>query len=566
MDKNMVLYAGIAIVIVAVALAAALALSTPSYNVKVALVTNSTPPVYPYQTAHFAIVLQNKGSAISNLVVGFYLNGSELSYYKVSLPANKTVAVETNYTFQRNGTYQFSAVADSAHVLPLTDRNTTSASLSINVTQAAQANIFTSIPNNNVTYSQSFSFANVGLESSSAIADRYNISVFNNLFAIPQAIVTKVAENLVQGTAYANGAYVTYTNGTAAYTIWLQGVETPQDVQYIVSTFELQSKTVGSANAPIEFTKVSNTTSMCALYAGGWTKIISYFNDSMGSNCATIAATSYQPTEANVLVGVLKANPTIPTYRAKFSYTNTSLVGSYIAYSNSTFSVASMFYNDFGFFTSIIQSNQGANATNSTGSNATQTCRGLAYDNGTTNVCSAYLVPRDGQVANGFALVNSIQIGSKYVLQLFSLINQTNSAAAHVNAVSLIRALNMTQNTTKWGSAFTNFCSLGNSSIGCRVSAYDYVNSTAYVNITNNLSGPITLNRAACYIPGVRANVTFNSTLNTGGSETLRLACANLPIPVVSPATSYLLQLNYTYQGKTLLANGELNVTNSGFG
>ncbi|HVC58558.1 MAG TPA: hypothetical protein VND15_03735 [Candidatus Acidoferrales bacterium] len=562
MDKNIVLYAGIAIVIVAVALVAALVLSTPSYNVKLALVTNSTQPVYPYQTAHFAIVLQNKGSSISNLVVGFYLNGSELSYYRISLPANKTVAVATNYTFQRNGTYQFSAVADSAHVLPLTNRNTTAASLSINVTQAAQADIFTSIPNSNVTYSQSFSFANVGLESSSAIADRYNISIFNNLFAIPQAIVTKVAENLVQGTAYANGAYVNYTNGTSAYTLWLQGVETPQNVQYIVSTFGLQSKTVGSTNSPIGFTRVSNTTSMCTLYAGGWTKIVSYFNDSMAGNCAAMAATSYQPTEANVLVTALKANSAIPAYRAKFSYKNTSLVGSSISYSNATFGVASMFYNNFGFFTSIIQSNQKANATRN---NTTQICRGLAYGNGTTNVCSVYVVPRDGKVANGFALVNSVQIGSKYVLQLFSLINQTNSAAAHVNAVSLIRALNISQNSTKWGSAFTNFCTVRNSSIGCKVTAYDYTNNTAYVNITNNLSGPLTLNRAACYVPGVRANVTVNTTINTGGSANLKLLCANLPIPVVSPATSYLLTLNYTYQNRAVVTTGELNITNSGF-
>ncbi|MDE1833078.1 MAG: hypothetical protein KGH58_01530 [Candidatus Micrarchaeota archaeon] len=561
MDKNVVLYIGIAIVAVAVVLVAALVLYSPNYDLSVKLVTNSTQPVYPYQTAYFGIVLANKGSAVSNLVVGFYVNGAEQSYSKVSIPAGKTVAVETNYTFTSNGPYQFSAVADPAHVLPIKDRNATSYSMGINVSQAEQANIFTSIPNRNITYTQSFSFANAGFESSSAIADRYNITMFNQLFAIPQQIVTKVAENMFPTTAYANGAYATYANGTAAYTLWMQGVEGPQDVQYVASTFQVPSTTFAASNRSIIFMRTSNTTSMCASYDQGWTKIVSYFNASNGSTCAGMASASFQPTEANVLVQALKANPDVPVYRARFTYTNTTLVGSTISYSNSTFGVSNMFYNSYGFFTSVIQANPSFNS-----SNSTRVCRGLAYANGTTNVCSTYMVPRGGLMANGYALINSTQIGSRYLLQLFSLVNQTAATTAHVNGVSLIRALNISQNTTRWGSAFTNYCKLLNTSIGCGVEAYDYANNTASLNFTNRFSAPITVNHVACYVPGLALNATINYTVGVNQSVHLRVTCSNIPIPVASPSTSYLLLLNYTYGGSMANAYGYVNVTNPGFG
>ena len=563
MEKNILLYAGAAIVVAVIVIAAAFLLSTPNYNVSVKLLTNSTPPIYPYQTSNFAILVANKGSAVSDLVIGFYLNTSELNYYKISIPANKTVLIPANYTYTTNGIYRFSVVADPAHVLAIKDRNTTVSSNTLNVTQAEGANIFTSIPNNNIAYTQSFSFTSIGLESSSAAADRFNISVFSDLFAIPQAITTKIGENVFQGTAYANGAYARYLNGTAAYTLWLQGEATPQQVQYIASTFQVPSVQLKLQNVTAEFMKVSNTTSMCAFYSNGWTKIISYYNDSMGSTCGTVAASTYQPTESNTLVAALKANPKVPVYRSQFTYTNSTLVGSAIMYSNTTLGVANMFYNNFGFFTSVIQSN--AQAKNRS-ANQTGVCRGLSYDNGTTNVCSVYVAPRAAVKANGYAMVNTTQIGARYILQLFSLVNQTNLVSAHVNGVSLIRALNISQNTTRWVSAFTNSCSVSNSSIPCRVTSFDYVNNTAYLNLTDMLGAPLHVNHAACYVPGERLNSTINDTLGIGQSLNLRLPCTTLPIPIVSPATSYLLQLNYTYNGITRSANGFLNVTNPGLG
>ncbi|MDE1810444.1 MAG: hypothetical protein KGH66_00145 [Candidatus Micrarchaeota archaeon] len=561
-EKNITVYAGAAIVVAVIVVAAALLLSTPNYSISVKLLTNSTPPIYPYQTSNFAILVANKGSAVSNLVIGFYLNASELNYYKISIPADKTVLIPANYTYTTNGTYRFSAVADPAHVLSIKDRNGTTSTNTLIVTQAQGANIFTSIPNNNINYTQSFSFTTIGLESSSAAADRFNISVFNDLFAIPQAITAKIGENVFQGTAYANGAYARYLNGSAAYTLWLQGEATPQQVQYIASTFQIPSAQVELQNATAEFMKVSNTTSMCAFYSNGWTKIISYYNNSMGSSCRAVAASTYQPTESNTLVSALKANPKVPVYRSQFTYTNSTLVGSAIIYSNRTLGVANMFYNNFGFFTSVIQSNAKANWS----ANQTGVCRGLSYDNGTTNVCSVYVAPKAAVKANGYAMVNSTQIGASYILQLFSLVNQTNLVSAHVNAVSLIRALNISQNTTKWVSAFNNACNVNNSSIPCRVTSFDYVNNTAYLNFTNMLGAPLHVNHAACYVPGERLNFTVNDTLRTGQSLNLRLPCTTLPIPIVSPATSYLLQLNYTYNGTTRSANGFLNVTNPGLG
>jgi hypothetical protein len=197
--KEIALYIIIAVVIIA-ALVFVLgrgALSGGSYNLSVKIVQLGGVPQYPYQASHFLINITNNGqNKITNLPVGFYLNGVPLNSVNVTIPAGKNVSLLKNYTYQYAGNYSFQVVADPAQLANIADRQQAKETVSLQIVQPETADVYSSIPNGNITDTQSFTMSGSGAFTTSKIDQRYNISLFNKLFSPQQQVLSSIFQNL----------------------------------------------------------------------------------------------------------------------------------------------------------------------------------------------------------------------------------------------------------------------------------------------------------------------------------------------------------------------------------
>ena len=542
---GIVFYAALAIVVVLAVAFAASRLHAQSYRVSVTLSTNTTAS-YPYQTTHFIIKVTNSGnSSIKGLNLGFYLNGSAVQYNTVDLPAGTSAYVHENYTYMDSGDYIFSAVADPAHVLNLKDRTGTQSSLYVSIVQPSSPDVFTSLPNSDMVYTQSFTLNTEGILAAAATAGKYNVSVFTGMFSPSQNILVNLFENLYGFIKYANGAYVRYANGTAAYSVWMQGKVQPSLIDYVLSTFYLNRINTSINGTEVGYAVVNNQTSICYLYADGWTKLVAYFNNSKAGSCLGIAGNSYAPEESNVIVAQLKANQNMTGYQQRFVYINSTPIGSAIIYSNSL-SVVTFFENSYGFFTSFIQ-----NTTSFEG--PALMCRGLVYTSNTSSVCSVYIATTGN--APNVGLVNTTELTPSYRFSLYSLVNRSNLIAAHENGAALLNALKVS-NVIAWKSSFSSTCGFSNASIGCNVTSFDYTNNIAHLSIINKLAHPLRINTMACFAPGRRLNETINTTASGAGTANVSVMCLSFPVPIASAYTNYALAMNYTYMNATMTIAG----------
>ena len=552
---NILFYCVLAIVVVLAVAFAVSRMYKANYQVAVALTTN-TAVSYPYQTSYFIVNVTNKGtSGIGSLNVGFYLNGTPIRYNTVSLPAGSSAHIIENYTYLSSGNYSFLAVADPAHVLSIKDRNGTQESITVRINASENPDIYTSLPNSNITYTQSFTLSAEGLAAASATASKYNISVFNNMFSPAQSILTKLFENLYVYTKYANGVYAEYSDNTIAYSVWIQGTVQPQLVGYVLSTFHLRQLNTSINGTAVGYAAVNNRTSICYLYSKGWTKLLSYFNNSKAGSCLGIAGETYSPVESNALVAQIKANKNLMGYQQGFFYTNSTSLGSALIY-NKSLTVAGFFDNQYGFFTNFIQNTTAFNGT-------TPLCRGLLYATNTASICSVYI--NSTSSTSDFGMINTTELASRYRVSLYSLVNQSAFTLAHDNGAALINALQVS-NVIKWKSTFVNTCGFNNASMGCTVANFYYTNNTAQLTISNKLSGKLRINTLSCFAPGLRMNETMDAIAAGGNSVNVSVSCITVPVAgIASVFTNYALAMNYTYANSTKSVAGSLNVTNEDF-
>lgn len=298
---------------------------------------------------------------------------------------------------------------------------------------------------------------------------------------------------------------------------------------------------------------------MCSIYNGGWTKIISYYNNSNSNTCAKIATTTYLPTESNTLINVIKQNGNLTHYQSGFYYTNSSPLGSALYYSNSNITAINLFENNYGIFVAGIKKlGSSINLTNF----VNNTCYGLIYTYNGVNVCSYVIATRTGNFSLPYGLVNSSYITSNYILNIYSLVNNTQLVAAHDNAAHLMGALGISENSIVWGTFYKNSCKFSNQSIGCQFLNFSQKSNIASINIQNNFTKGIRLNSLNCEITFGAVPTPLNITIEPNSIKEINQTCTSIVVPTASVQTVYTLILNYTYNNVTRIVNGTLNVTN----
>lgn len=564
--KNTAIYYAIIVIIVVAAVAVYVfesGLLGSSYNISVTMSQKGAGSItYPYQTSQYTINVTNKGSnRISNLLIGYYLDGIEKNTTTVSIPAGESVVIVKNYTYPTPGPYIFEAVADPGRVLNIPDRNSTQSSITTNVSVPTLPDVYTSIPNLNISTTQSFALNEYGIIGASAMAQRYDIGLVNMFMGPTGEMSAKIFQNIYPFTANAYGAYASYSNNAEAYTVWLQGTINPQLIGVVITSFGLPVQALNESTGTIGYVAINNTTSMCTFYSGGWTKIITYYNNSMQGTCIDLSTVEYKSNESTLLTGLVKGNSNLTHYQSGFMYTNSSILGSSLKYSHSNLTATNIFGNNYGvFISSITKLARPINTSNITNS----TCYGLIYSSNGVNVCSYVIPTRTGNYSLPYGLINSSYITNDYILNMYSLVNNTQLLSAHDNAANLMGRIGINGSSVVWNPVYKNQCNFGNSSsIGCDLYNYSTQNSTARIGITNMLPGSIRVNSLNCELIDIYNATVFNTTIASDSSANFTVTCS---LPSVSPSvslvTTFLLRLNYTYGSVTSTVNGTLNVTN----
>lgn len=550
-----------AVVIAAVAIVAVYYTAGESNSVSVSIRTNATPVIYPYQTTGLTINITDTGSLpLTDLPVVLYANSGELHSYSISLAPHKSTQITYAYTYYAGpGSYEFSAVADPAMLLKLNNRNGSSSTARVNVTAAAVPDVYTSVPNNGIMYTQRFSTASTnaqGLAYASVFTKYYNISFFNALFGNKVHLLPMIISDLGARITTLNGAYISYPNNESAYVVWVQGPLTQHQASTVIGTFSLRSYDKNMSNSSLSAFVIDNHTSICVAYEAGWTKIVEYSNASSGTMCAALAGT-YTPLESNAIVNALRASNAMVNAAPNFVYSNSSPLLYSIVYSNTEFGIDSLFTNQYGVFLSNL-------AKNSSGAEqGTHICHGLTYNSNGISACSTYITSISNASALGFALINTTSITGNYTLSLYSLVNQSEAVAAHYAGASLIRSLGFSNSTVHWSSSFNNTCSFHNASIGCSVESFNYSDQQVALNITNIGGNSIILSGLACYAYVASAATPFTVDLPPESHAVLDVPCVALAAPFLGTYNSYMLNLTYTHgENQTAAVNGTLKVTN----
>ncbi len=556
--KSLMVYCAIAVVVAVVVAAVLLSSRNHSYSIDVRMLTNSTATLYPYQTSSFVVYVNNTGPGeISGMPFIVYLNGNQFKSYTITLPAGRGGEIPFNYTYPYNGTYQFSAVADPAHVFQISDRAGAQSALSMNVLPAQKIQVLSSIQNSNVSGLEGFAITQPGISVVPTLALGYDISMTNSVLGPAHTVMLRTLQDLADTVASASGATATYSNNGVATSIWLNGTVTPVLVAAIVNSFSIPQKSIQANGTPAYFARVSNTTSVCFFYSKGWTKVISYYNASTSLTCANIVATAHNDTQSARLKMLDNTTPRLTALAANFIYANSTYLGQSLASNGSNTSISTLFHNPYGDFIGYIKYMGSALTQNS----LNMTCNGLVYNSSNISVCSAYVNPI-GNTGQPIGLLNETEITPNYIASLYSFVTGANLTLANENGLNLVLALNLSKSSFKWTSAYRDTCVMANTLISCTAISFNHTSDRAGIGITSNLAKQIRLNSISCSANGSFYNASINQSLAPGATVALNTTCHNIIVPVVEAKTTYLLLVNYTYNGQIVHDYGELNISN----
>lgn len=575
LDKNILIYAAIAaVVLVAVYIYASSAL-TPAYSISVRLSAVSQPnTIYPYDSSILQLTMNNTGSStIQNLPLMIYVNGQQIETLTIqSLPAHNVSTKELLYIYRSSGPYNFSAIVDPSHLFNVQDRAAAQASMDVRVAQVQTPDVYLSIPNGNITDTQSFSFSQNGTDEILYLDMNYSLRAMRNVFDGNVPVLLRIFNSYFPDIARFNGASASYANGTSAYTAWLQSNLTMPDISALLKLYKYNSVNFTVNNSQAIYLKANATSSLCAYYDRGWTKLVVYNNASIGGTCEQLAGQSYSGAETNTLIRELAADPKLRSYQNVtaqynanapiFAYVHSSLVGSSLESDNGVLTAINLFqtYPNIttnsvpAFFAGLISQNKPVAGTSQ------RVCdNGIAFNGNGVSICSAYTATSTGYVGEPI-LLNSTEIASNYTLSLYSLINENYTVLSHFTAAELIGSLKLNESVAPWKGQIQNGCSLNSSQkVSCGFVSVNSISPIITMNLTNGYSSSISLKNVSCGYDAVPESTPENGIVVAPGSILkVTVPCKVTPLVgfIQFVGISFKVNATYTVNGQTMSSSG----------
>lgn len=550
--NNLIFYAALAVAI-AVVVYAALSLTTGGqYEVSLALAHTQVASLFPYNTTHFVILVNNTGSEyISGLLVGFYVNGQAYHNYNVSIPGGKAATIPVNFTYPQQGNYSFEAIVDPGHLSRLSDYNGTQITMYVSVSNATRPEPLSSLPGNGIESSYVFDFPGDSVAVPTLMHSSYNTTLTGQIFSPMRGVLYGLSKNLYTLLNGTYGAAATYSDGSGAEAVWLQGTFAEPLLYQIISSYGPREETSGQYRV---FYMPGNTT-ICVSYSGGWTKLLSYTSGS--GTCASAApANGTESAMAQGYASSFPRNSPIMLYVGNFTYTNSTVIATQYGLGNGSKYAATWFSAANSVFVSYV------NESASQQPYQNRTCYGLLSND---VVCSEYVFPEvNSTTTKSSALILSREFVGNYLLSLYSWVDNQSELDANYNAAMLLGAITAGQAAEKWASAYASSCSFNSTyAIGCSVTSFDSSTHVASVRLTNLANSTITLNSASCYTPGLQGSETLGLRIAPQSSGAFNVTCHySVLLPAIGIQDSYLFYLNYTRSGSTSAVIGFLNTSN----
>ncbi len=582
--KEIAIYAVIAIIVVAGVLIYFTYFSNPSVDLRISLAQKgvAASTLYPYQQVTYTVTANNTGSSqINNLYVAVYVNNQQQSSYsKNIIPLPKGTAAEYNITliFSTNGTYNVQAVADPAKLLNIQNRSAAQSSVSVNVAPPQTPEVYTSIPNANITATQSFTLQKSALIPLLYIATGYNGTPMRNALGFGDILTTRIFENMLPSDVYigkVNGAYAEYANGQRAYTAWIQGTINDTLLNTIVSSFGSQPAQFSSGSAPAYYSRINSTASLCYYYEQGWTKLIEFNNASLAgsSSCKSIASQRFNASENEKFVSALKNNTAVSEFTSAITYqnfttsnttgVNRTYIGTSLFLNGRSFAALNMTAGPPGYFFSYV-------TTNIPPLNLSKPryCAGIPFFEQYESTCSEFVPPVKSTTNSSAVLVNTTELNSNYTMMLYSLVNTSTRFEAVLSGRQLFFGSNFSAEGSKWwNSTFMNRCTFpANVPLKCSVNYFLHTSAVANLTLTGTSTSPVYVKSLGCYTPYTGAaeiNYSVAKTLSLNQSASVDIFCKGIQPGfnfIFTPL--YTLDLAYNQSGRMVNATGTLNITN----
>jgi hypothetical protein len=531
-------YAWIAIV-AAILLAAAYLkyFYQPVIGIELSMGGSVEQPLYPYQKITLLINASNNGgSVISNMSIGVLINGNLTTLYKVVLPVGKQTTISYNYSPVTPGHYTISAVADPGHFYNLADRSKAITNESFVVSKADTASPSVFLPAHNISGISSENLTKGGYLVSAYILNQYNISRFSltgnkalDRFLNPILNLTSYyIENIT--TANAN-----YPDGSSAYSVWIKGYLSPNIFSVAASAAGLKWSNVTTGAGTVTLVRITNNTTFCSWYSGGWMKTLSYQGN---ATCAYLLNETGLPHQT-LSEGVASQ------FYEKTLIPNASQLGEFGGSENDVSYAArlSLFNNASFVYASI------ANNTPEDG-----TCYGIISSVNNSHYCSSYILPNSGKIGN-FSLIRTTAYVNTYNLTVMSLVNTSTALEQVPVAIGMIKRFNISGSYLQFESGIVNTCSFG-SDFGC--GNITYSNGTISFRITNKMNESVVLNGISCYTLGSLIATPLNTTLPKGNATNVGTSCYGTAgkLSGVALGLNLKLLLNYSKANVAHLVNG----------
>ncbi len=462
---------------------------------------------YPYQNAPLPIsVYNNGGGAITNVSVGLFVNGNLTTLYKVTLPAGKQTEIPFNYTPSGPGTYNITAVADPSRLYDISDRANTTSGAVLVIMRPANATAYALLPANGLISREDLNMSNSGYAVDSYLYDTYNTSAFA-LVDNPQ--INNFIEPVLNLTAdYINNIRAStakYGNGDRAYSIWLSGYVRPNIFTAAAQGRGMASNTIQTGLGNLTIVQISNSTTLCSWYAGGWLKILAY-SGSVTCHQALNESASGAPNSA-------LAYP-VPS---GLGLIDAKLLANYTGISGATNYVATL---------SLLGNSSFIYARISNHTTVNNVCYGVVESANGISYCSTYQIPVSGAIGGAKSLVKTTEYVGTQNLTVISLFNSSLLTQQVQTNVGVIRGFNISGSSMAFQSGLVNTCSL-NASFPC--TGANFSNGALGFTLKNGLGEGIRINSMSCYAASVSVPIStpVNSLVAAGGSYNATVPCYN---------------------------------------
>jgi hypothetical protein len=462
---------------------------------------------YPYQNTQLPIsIYNNGGSPIRNMSIGIFVNGNLTALYKITLPAGKQTSIPFNYTAVEPGTYNITAVADPAKVYDVADRENATSGAVLSVTRPTNATQYMLIPSNGLLSRADLNLSRSGYAVDAYLYDTYNVSAF--AMVSNQQINSFLEPILNLTAAYINNIHAStakYGNGDRAYSIWISGYLSPSIFATAAQEHSLSTTAFLGGLGNVTIIKISNGTTFCSWYSGGWNKILAYSG----------SMTCYQALNESA---AMRQNGTIATPTAnQLGIAGASLLANYAGVSGATNYAATL---------SLLGNSSFVYARISNHTAVNNVCYGLTESVNGISFCSTYLIPVSGKIGGENSLMKTTAYVGTLNLTTISLFNSSLLSQQVATNVGVIRGFNISGAPIAFQSGLVNGCSF-NSSFPC--TNVSFSNGTIRFALRNGMSKSIKLNGLSCYATTVPnpTSISVNQVIAAGATYNALLPCYN---------------------------------------